>query len=479
MGILDVPITERIALAMRGGIGGSRSPVQVPLVEVPELRSERRLDVAAPWLLSLVLLAFWIGLEPFHDRSGKETLGTLGAGNLLNQVAYPLIAILTVSYVAWTRPQHFQTLFAPVYMVFVGWMLIIALKSGDVGTALRRLIFELVCVSIAASALALPRSQRELAQVMAGCALFTIGLCYFGVIAMPEVSIHQATDAVERELAGDWRGLFPHKNQAGGMMALFLYIGLFVTSAWNRLIGWTIVVASATFVFFSHSKTTIVLIPLTLLLAYLMERVRSTAVRAVVAIGLLAMLNLFTVGASWPGPIQTIVAKVSPNPTYTGRTDLWRFSVSNIMSKPIFGFGMGGFWRTSEVMYRDNTEVDPDNSDMWVTELGTDSHNSYLEAALQIGIPGLLLLLTWVIVLPLLAYPVATAPPENRTMARLFTRIWLQVLYMTALETVFLTRNNPVWFTCMIAIFGLHVLTRYRVVDGSAPADDAAASEPR
>lgn len=459
--MLKASLQDRIALAMRGGEGPDVSGQHPDATNAAETGS--RGDALAPWLLSLVLLVFWGTLEPFSDRSGSAVLGTQGAGNLLNQLAFPVLAIMAVGFVVVTRPSHFRGLIAGVYAALVVWLLVIALKSGDIPTALRRVVFELFCVSIAASALALPRSQRELAIIMGSVALFVLGLSYLGVVAFPNLSIHQVTDAVERELAGDWRGIYTHKNQAGAMMALFIYIGLFVAGAWNKVVGYTIAVAAAVFVWFSHSKTTIGLVPLVFVVTWMLERTRTGWQRAVVALGIVVLMNLFTVGASWPGPIQTIVAKVLTNPTYTGRTDLWRFSAANIAERPIFGFGMGGFWRTSDIMYKDRTDVDPENADNWVTELGTDSHNSYLETALQIGIPGLILVICWVIVLPLLAYPIAMEPPENRLMARMFTRIWLQVLYMTALETVFLTRNNPVWFTALVAIFGLHLLARRRV----------------
>lgn len=461
--MLKASIQDRIALAMHGGVAPSVPTGGARMAGPADPNGGSLAELAAPALLSLVMLVFWATLEPFHDRSGAAMLGTQGAGNLINQLAFPLLAAIVVAYVARTRPGYYRSLMAPVYIVFVLWLLVVALRSGEIGTALRRVSFELFCVATAASVLALPRTQREFAAIIGSVALIVLGLSYFGVLALPGLSIHQATDAIERELAGDWRGIYPHKNLAGAVMALFVFVGLFVAEAWNRVAGWTIVVAAAVFVWFTHSKTTIALIPFVLLATWGMERSTRGWQRALIVVGVVAFMNTFTVGASWPGPIHTVIAKVMKDPSYTGRTELWRFSAANIAKKPIFGFGMGGFWRTSEIMYNDKTEVDPENADQWVTELGTDSHNSYLETALQIGVPGLVLLLLWVIVLPLLAYPHAAAPPENKLMVRFFTRVWLQVLYMTALETVFLTRNNPVWFTALIAIFGLHLLTRRRV----------------
>lgn len=483
--MLETSIESRIALAMRGGEPGDTGPAMTTARDaaVPSASSSaeaksggRRTipqgsaggdglgEYVAPTLLAIVLLIIWVTLEPFHDRSGAGMIGTQGAGTLINQLTFPVLALLVVGYVARTRPTHYPALFAWLYVAVIAWLLIIALHSGEVGTALRRVAFELFCLSIAASLLALPRSQREFAAVMGSVALFTLGLCYFGVIALPDLSIHQATDAVERELAGDWRGVYSHKNLAGATMAVFVYVGLFAAAAWNRVAGWTIVVAASIFIWFTHSKTTLGLVPFVLLVAWGMERSTRTWQRALMTIGVVAFMNLFTVGASWHGPIHNIVAKISRDPSYTGRTDLWRFSAEHILQKPVFGYGLGGFWRTPEIMYKDNTDADPDKADHWVTELGTDSHNSYLETALQIGIPGLVLVLAWVLVLPLLAYPIAMQQPENRLMGRLFARIWLQMIFMTALETAFLTRNNPVWFMGVVAIFGLHLLTRRRVV---------------
>ena len=48
------------------------------------------------------------------------------------------------------------------------------------------------------------------------------------VVLRPEVGLHQAFDALGDEAAhaGDWRGLFFHKNDFGRMMALCLTVFL-------------------------------------------------------------------------------------------------------------------------------------------------------------------------------------------------------------------------------------------------------------
>ena len=44
----------------------------------------------------------------------------------------------------------------------------------------------------------------------------------------------------------------------------------------------------------------------------------------------------------------------------------------------------------------------------------------------------------------------------------LLLRIWLFGLYLSSMESFFLDRADPMWFTFLIAVFGLHYLARFR-----------------
>ena len=41
-------------------------------------------------------------------------------------------------------------------------------------------------------------------------------------------------------------------------------------------------------------------------------------------------------------------------------------------------------------------------------------------------------------------------------------RIWLFGLYLSSMESFFLDRSDPLWFTFLLAVFGLHYLARFR-----------------
>ena len=418
---------------------------------------------ARPLLLLIVLLVYWISLEPFHDRSGADLAGPLEGGNIANQIVFPLLFAVLIGFTLATKPSHFRAVAAFPFVAFMVWMLITNVVSGDPATGLKRGLFEIISMTIAAMAVGLPQSPRQFANQLAIAAFAVLILCYVGVAFLPSLSIHSAGDTLEKELAGNWRGYFNQKNEAGAMMVVLIFSGLFIAEIGKKWAGWLIVVAASVFLLFSVSKTSIALVPFTLALAALAYRARSGWLRAVLILGPLVLLNVATVGSSWPGPVRSVVALVLPDATFTARTDLWRFSLEQTAEHPIFGYGLTGPWRTSELMYRDKLPAEPEDISGWVEETGTDSHNSYLEAALQFGIPGLALLLIAVIYLPLRDFGVAVRLSNNPALVRYFLRLWIYVLYTASLETVLVSRNNPVWFMALMAIVGIHLLARFPV----------------
>jgi O-antigen ligase len=412
-------------------------------------------------LCTLTLLIYWVSLEPFHDRSGADLAGTLGAANILNQVVFPGLCLLVVGVVALTRPGYYRQLAAPAFLVWIAWLIIATLVSNDPSTGFRRGLFEIITMVIAAGVVALPDNPRQFAGQLAIAALAVLALCYVGVVLFPSMSVHSASDVLERELAGDWRGIFAHKNQAGAMMVVILFTGLYIAEVRSKSLGWTLIVLAGTFLLFSKAKSSIALFPFTIVLSALVWQLRSTVARLALIVVPLIVFNTVTIGCSWPGPIRNFVGIFLANPTFTARTDLWRFSIEQTARKPIFGHGLTGPWRTSSLMYQDKERPEPEDISGWVTETGTDSHNSYLEGALQFGIPGLLILLTAVIVQPTRDLGNALKRTNCIALVRYFSRIWIFVLYLASLETVMVTRNNPIWFMAVVAIAGLHLLARY------------------
>ncbi len=77
--------------------------------------------------------------------------------------------------------------------------------------------------------------------------------------------------------------------------------------------------------------------------------------------------------------------------------------------------------------------------------------------------PGLALLIVVLVIAPLRNFHQADLGGNNGPLAMALLRIWLFGLYLSSMESFFLDRADPLWFTFLVAVFGLHFLARFRV----------------
>lgn len=433
----------------------------------PRVASASDFDLVRPALFIVSLFAILISMAPFTDRSGKSVISTLEAGSLINQVFFPALLLAMLFAVGVNNLRVFWSFARWPYVAFSLWLLPATIWSLDPTLSARRVIFFMIQVAIAALAMLLPRSQRQLAWMLFVVAALIVALSYIGVATLPHLSIHQPTDAVEIDLAGDWRGIFRHKNEAGAVMVVIIFMALYVARTLDRLAGVTLAVLAVGFLALSHSKSSAILLPFSLVFSYLVERCRTTTQRAALVLGLVALFNVATLGSSFPGPIRTTLTTLMPDVTFTGRTDLWRYAIESVAKRPLVGYGIGAFWRTGAMMHKDREEPEPEDTSGWVTELGTDSHNGYLDVAVSTGIPGLVLLLLAIVVFPLRDISGAFREPANRDLARFYLRCWVFVLFLSGVESL-LMPLNPIWYVMLQSVFGLQLLAHYRLTAAHA-----------
>jgi O-antigen ligase len=438
---------------------------QAPLPAQTGYGSQWAIAMIGPALFYLTLVLTWVSLDPFRDRSLPEVAGQADAGNLFNQIIYPAILVALAAIVFANRPRYFQLFKRPVYLLMPIWLVISASRSAAPMLSIRRMLFAFVAIGFSALLLALPKNMRQFTQLLIAAMLTLLLISYLSLILVPDLAIHHANDYTEPEHDGDWRGPFDHKNEAGALMVLFVFFSLFLLESGSRAFGLFTLVASGIFLYFSHAKTPIFLLPVTLAATEVYMRINSQALRLVLTLGLVAILNLVTVGASIPGPVQSFVQKYVPDPTYTGRTDLWRFAMDSIGERPLFGYGYGTFWGSEKVRNMEPpTYIAEGNGDQWELNAG-DSHNSYIDLALSGGVPWFVIALAGVVILPWLDYAKIAITPANHPLARMFLRVWLYGLYASAFETVLFSRALPLWVTMLLAIFGLQLLSRSKLVE--------------
>jgi O-antigen ligase len=404
-------------------------------------------------LLAAVFLLLWISFRPF--QSFAEPPQVTEVGNIANQVGYSLLFLMLAAWCIAHQPSRLLLLVRPVLIVTLLWFALSVVTSWEPSLSARRLAFTLVTIGIAGMVMLVPKNVRHFSDVLATVVLFVLLLCYLGVLFAPALSIHQSTDFLEPELAGNWRGVFGHKNEASAAMVLFIFIGLFAGRVRGAAIGAAIIVPALTFLLFTQSKTSIAMLPLVLSISWLMTRVRRPVLGIAIALLGVLIFNILSVGSIYSESIRNLLDMILPDATFTGRTEVWEFVLQHVRERPITGFGFATFWGTPEVVYGMG------GYEVWANTAG-HAHNGYLDLALTIGIPGAVLVTLWLVVLPLVDFYRAPRNSSAGPLEMLFLRVSLFAAYGSCFESMLLQEGGAALFL-FAATFGLRLLSVTRV----------------
>jgi O-antigen ligase len=188
-------------------------------------------------------------------------------------------------------------------------------------------------------------------------------------------------------------------------------------------------------------------------MSVLVVAIKSAVFRVCLIFLPLIALNLATVGSVFDERVAAIV-KLLPLDT---RTDIWEFALTSLALHPWLGYGFAAFWGNDAIQ-----NLVQDNLIGW-TATAAHSHNGYLDNALTLGIPGLVLIVAIFIVAPLRNFSIATKSGKADPLAKLFLRIWIFGIYLSSLESFLLDRADPIWFTFLISVIGLHYISHFRL----------------
>jgi O-antigen ligase len=411
------------------------------------------------------LLCVLVTLEPFVDLGSADITGIASGRTAITYLCFGALAAIAVLLSASENAPALKTLWTPLHLCFIGWMAVNIVFSESPGISLQRFALTATVASLAIMMPLLPPSQKYFNQCFGAAAILLLALCYLGVILAPEVSIHNAADLAEPLLAGDWRGSFAHKNIAAPVMTILVYFGVYLVSTGAFLAGPAILILAGIFLGFTGGKTATALCLVVYALASIVCATKSRWLQRAICFAPLLLANLLTVGSVTSEALANLTRQLPVDPTFTGRTDVWEFALAAFREKPILGHGYAAFW--DNVTSRQTA----DGAEWAVT--AAHSHNSYLDLAVTIGLPGLMLTILIFVLAPLKNFQVIQVDGRSRSLAKFFLTIWLFGLYYGTTETFLLDRQNPAWFMFVVAVAGLHFLSRFPVRnENRTPGDD-------
>lgn len=420
----------------------------LPDTRIGALGIHERLVRSALFLACFLVVS--LTTAPFPDLGNSRLLDPIGDGSRFGQITVVVLTLMLGAFLlAKARWGIVRALTAALVLTLL-WFAVTAFASAHSDLALRRLVLAVFTVVNAIAFLVLPTDREHFARLLAVGALIILAISYLGVLMIPQLSIHQATDVIESALAGAWRGPFGHKNGAGAMMVVLILIGIFVARAANLTAGVIIIFGAAIFLAFTTSKSPIGLFPFVLALSFAVLRLRHTAARYALVIGAVLIANVLTVGTVAFEPVGKLITGLMPDASYTGRDEIWAFAIDHVLRKPITGFGFQAFWGTGDLLF--NWAVD----ESWGMR-ASDAHNGYLNIAVMTGLVGLALTLAWVVLQPLADLSDDRRKHFDPALTTLFTQIWIFGLLLSSVESVLFGGGDTLWFLMVASIIGLRL----------------------
>lgn len=391
-------------------------------------------------VLAMVMLNPWLTYVPPPATA---------EGNPLRQVVYILAYVMVLAAVRVSdRPSRILALPASL-TILLGYCLVSIAWSLDPGVAIRRLTLTILIALTIFTAVQGGGYGRVLSILRATMIATLVGN-YATVFLNPALGIHQAAEFLDNDLIGNWRGFMMQKNFTGAVCSLTIIAFLFDARRVRPGLRLLVLAGSAFFLYKTSSKTSMgllcVAIPAGLVYSRYNPRHR---VLALFGATLALVLALSAVAAYW----SEIAARLDDPSAFTGRTQIWSVLFVFARDHLLFGAGYGSFWNigvASPIFHYINPKS-------WLATIAS-GHNGYIDLLVQIGLPGLLLALFTVIVVPL--NRLITNLNIDRQSGALVIAVLLFCWLHNFTETSLLERDSPVQVVLLLGLAMTEALAR-------------------
>ena len=178
---------------------------------------------------------------------------------------------------------------------------------------------------------------------------------------------------------GAWQGIFAQKNLLGKAMLVSVIVFLSAGKLMSRYVRWCGIGASVLLIGLSQSKTSLVLIPIFLILGPLYGLVRAKWPTRI-PIGLMIGTTLAGLAAAAFLNAQWVLTAMGRDLTLTGRIGLWKAVIDRIWTHFVLGYGFDAFWM--------GIRGESANVILALGWAAKHSHNGFLDLLLDLGFVG-------------------------------------------------------------------------------------------
>lgn len=352
-----------------------------------------------------------------------------------NKIFWPMLAAISIVLAfrdrsRLTLPPHI--LFLIAYLAFAGTSVLWAFNSEL--SLVRFSQQAMIVISVVLPAMLATRTTDMMRGLFLCFAAASI-LNMFFVLGRPPIDVKFAT--------WGYPGYFAGKNYLGYCAAVALLLSLreVLYSGHRRWLGIAIAIIAIALLFLSNSKTSLGLALLVPILAVITLRVRkATGISSAIILLSIPLCYIVLSNIVPSFNLNRLSYMLYGDSTFTGRTVIWDFTLSEASRRPLLGWGYQSFWLAG-----------PDAPSMlapgWVKDM-PNSHSGYLDTILEIGYIGFALLMIFI---------VATVHAIGRMADRDPLRAWLVlslalfVIFYNFLESIWMRGFEFLWVVFLIA----------------------------
>ncbi len=322
--------------------------------------------------IALIIMIFYMGLlTPSEAAEGGHDPLMTQVSIAMQTIVIPLTLLLAAAN--WRRMwQGMQQAKLPMLL----GLLLLASTAWSIErhvTLRRSLIFVFTTLFAVWIGACLTRAKQV--QLYATVSLVSIIGSFLIVIVLPSYGI--STDSH----AGEWKGLFQHKNALGRNMVLAIALFAGGRPFNTRWLRWTAVGGALALLALSRSGTGMMGFAAVIVAFAFVKLVRVKSRRTLPLWAALLPVLLLAADALIIYRSQ-LFAVLGKDDSLTGRTTIWAFALDAIRQHPWLGYGYGVFWRQSLV-----GQVMPHGL------AATHAHDGYLDVLLDCGAVGMILFL--------------------------------------------------------------------------------------
>lgn len=371
-------------------------------------RTTNRVPAIATIIMLVIIWMSAIGMQILFDRTDFDQYSSVG--QRLYLPFYIVLAFFTVWIVPRSNLRIFQ-LFDPFLILFLLWAALTITVSAVPEKAATDLLKHTVFLLSVAGVVSLFPTQESLVRFITYALLLIVLADVLAVALVPHLAIHQVNDALEANLAGQWRGLHPHKAKFGEVLAFALLLILLRTKGAGRNWKFAIAIPLLGIMLMSGAKTalgTIVLALLAIEFVRFLSRYISGIAAAFILAPFAALMVLLSILF-----IPYLLKYQFGDTTLSGRTRTWDFLWHYSMERPWMGSGFSSFFIGEDgPLYR--------SGDYFLMRIG-NAHNSFFDMLVTTGWPGAVLAFMAFLIVPIYTY-------YSRIVFDPFVKIWIAII---------------------------------------------------